>query len=107
MSSTLRQQVWPMLRSLGIDAVFGNPGSTELPMLNGFPKDFTYYLGLQEAAVVMMADGYAQVTRKPVLVNLHSGPGLGNAVGSLQQALWSRAPLVVTAGQQDYRHITF
>ena len=106
MSSTLRQQVWPMLRSLGIDAVFGNPGSTELPMLNGFPKDFTYYLGLQEAAVVMMADGYAQVTRKPVLVNLHSGPGLGNAVGSLQQALWSRAPLVVTAGQQVRDMIT-
>ena len=106
MAGSLREQVWTMLRALGVDAVFGNPGSTELTMLAGFPPGLPYYLGLQEAAVVLMADGYAQVTRKPVLVNLHTGPGLGNAVGSLLTAAWSRAPLVVTAGQQVRAMIT-
>lgn len=106
MAASLREQVWAMLRALGVDAVFGNPGSTELTMLAGFPPDLRYYLGLQEAAVVLMADGYAQVTRRPVLVNLHTGPGLGNAVGSLLTAAWSRAPLVVTAGQQVRAMIT-
>ncbi|MGW4241702.1 benzoylformate decarboxylase [Nocardia sp. NPDC004722] len=107
MPTTLRSRVWPLLQSLGVDAVFGNPGSTELTMLDGFPTaELDYHLGLQEAAVVMMADGYAQTSRKPVLVNLHTGPGLGNTVGSLLTARWSRAPLIVTAGQQVRAMIT-
>ena len=55
--------------------MFGNPGSTELPMLRDFPDDFRYVLGLQEAVVVGMADGYAQASGGPALVNLHTAPG--------------------------------
>src|SRR5829696_8025192 len=85
--------------------VFGNPGSTELPFLRDFPDDFTYVLGLQEAAVVGMADGYAQATGSAALVNLHTSPGLGNAMGAIVTAWHGRTPLVITAGQQDRRHI--
>ena len=80
--------------------VFGNPGSTELPFLSGFPADFRYVLGLQEAIVVGMADGYAQASGRPTLVNLHTAPGVGNAMGALFNARENKSPLVVTAGQQ-------
>jgi benzoylformate decarboxylase len=89
-----------LFRAHGMTTVFGNPGSTELPMLQQFPDDFTYVLGLQEAAVVGMADGYAQATGRPTLVNLHTAPGVGNAVGALVNAAANKTPLVVTAGQQ-------
>jgi benzoylformate decarboxylase len=75
-----------LLRSLGITTVFGNPGSTEQPFLQEFPGDFSYVLALQEASVIAMADGFAQVTRRPALVNLHSSAGLGNALGNLVAA---------------------
>jgi benzoylformate decarboxylase len=80
--------------------IFGNPGSTELPMLAEFPDDFTYVLGLQELVVVGMADGYAQASGRPTHVNLHTAPGVGNAVGGLYNAQANKTPLVVTAGQQ-------
>src|SRR5512134_3658120 len=80
--------------------MFGNPGSTELPMLAGFPGDFRYVLGLQEAVVVGMADGYAQASGRPALVNLHTAPGVGNAMGAIFNAHANRSPLVITAGQQ-------
>ncbi|MET0903761.1 MAG: thiamine pyrophosphate-dependent enzyme, partial [Acidimicrobiales bacterium] len=67
--------------------------------------DIEYVLGLQEAVPVAMADGYAQVTRRPAFLNLHTSAGLGNAIGNLTNAQANRTPLVVTAGQQDYRHI--
>ncbi|NMO89234.1 benzoylformate decarboxylase [Actinomycetospora sp. TBRC 11914] len=89
-----------LFRAHGMTTVFGNPGSTELPMLQQFPDDFTYVLGLQEAAVVGMADGYAQATGRATLVNLHTAPGVGNAVGALVNAAANKTPLVVTAGQQ-------
>ena len=81
-------------------AVFGNPGSTELPFLEQFPDDFRYVLGLHEGVAVGMADGYAQATGRPALVNLHTAPGVGNAMGALFTAQANKAPLVVTAGQQ-------
>jgi len=66
------QTVWAatydLLRALGLTTVFGNPGSTEQPFLKNFPADFQYILGLQEASVVAMADGFAQATRRPALV---------------------------------------
>src|SRR6186997_1911128 len=74
--------------------MFGNPGSTELPMLHGFPEDFTYVLGLQEAAVVGMADGFAQASGRPTLVNLHTAPGVGNAMGAIFNAHANKTPLV-------------
>ena len=64
---------YDLLRSLGLTTVFGNPGSTEETFLKNFPDDFTYVLGLQEASVMAMADGFAQSTGKPALVNVHTG----------------------------------
>ncbi|MDE1957446.1 MAG: benzoylformate decarboxylase, partial [Betaproteobacteria bacterium] len=89
-----------LLRELGIDTVFGNPGSTELPMFRDFPADFRYVLGLQESVVVGMADGYAQATRGAALVNLHSAAGVGHAMGNIFTAYRNQTPLIVTAGQQ-------
>jgi benzoylformate decarboxylase len=80
--------------------IFGNPGSTELPMLANFPDDFRYILGLQELVVVGMADGFAQASGRPTHVNLHTAPGVGNAVGGIFNAQANKAPLVITAGQQ-------
>jgi len=96
-----------VLRTEGVTHVFGNPGSTELPFIDALAdaEDLHYVLALQEATVVGMADGYAQATGRPAFLNLHTSAGLGNAVGNLTNARSNRAPLVVTAGQQDYRHI--
>jgi benzoylformate decarboxylase len=98
--TTVREATYDLLREHGMTTVFGNPGSTELPFLSGFPTDFRYVLGLQEAIVVGMADGYAQASGRPTLVNLHTAPGVGNAMGALFNARENKSPLVVTAGQQ-------
>ncbi|MCB5166922.1 benzoylformate decarboxylase [Streptomyces bambusae] len=97
---TVREAVFDVLRERGITTVFGNPGSTELPMLKQFPEDFRYVLGLQEAVVVGMADGFALASGSTSLVNLHTGPGTGNAMGAILNARANRTPMVVTAGQQ-------
>lgn len=102
--TTVREATLEMLRARGMTTVFGNPGSTELPMLTDFPSDFRYVLGLQEATVVGMADGYAQAKGRPTLVNLHTAPGVGNAMGAIFNAQANKAPLVITAGQQ-YRSL--
>lgn len=98
-----------VLESEGVRHVFGNPGTTELPFMEELARtsSLTYVLGLQEATVVAMADGYAQATRRPAFVNLHSSAGLGNAMGNLTNAQANGTPLVVTAGQQDRRHRAF
>lgn len=96
----VRDVAYEIMRRQGMTTVFGNPGSNELPFLTGMPGDFRYVLGLHEGAVVGMADGYAQVTGRPVLVNLHSAAGSGNAMGALTNAVYSRTPLVIIAGQQ-------
>lgn len=100
MSRTVQAVTIELLRSLGITTIFGNPGSTELPMFRSFPSDFRYVLGLQESVVLAMADGYAQATRNAALVNLHSAAGTGHALGNLFTAYKNQTPLVVTAGQQ-------
>jgi benzoylformate decarboxylase len=89
-----------LLRAFGIRKVFGNPGSTELPFLADWPDDIDYVLGLQEASVIGMADGYAQATRNAGFVNLHSAAGVGNAAGNIYTAHRNQTPLVITAGQQ-------
>ena len=81
MSITVREAVFGLLRDLGLTTIFGNPGSTELPMYREFPADFRYVLGLQESVVVAMADGFAQARGTAALVNLHSAIGVGHAVG--------------------------
>jgi benzoylformate decarboxylase len=97
---TVRDAVYDLMRRFGMTSVFGNPGSTELPMFRDFPGDFRYVLGLQEAVVVGVADGYAQATRNASLVNLHSAAGVGNAMGNIFTAYKNRTPMVITAGQQ-------
>lgn len=95
-----------ILRSEGVEYIFGNPGTTELPLMDALLEvpDVQYILGLQEASVVAMADGYAQAARKPGFLNLHTAGGLGHGMGNLLNASVSQTPLVVTAGQQDSRH---
>jgi benzoylformate decarboxylase len=99
--ANVREAVFDMLRERGMTTVFGNPGSTELPMLRDFPDDFRYVLGLQEAVAVGMADGYAQASGIPTQVNLHTAPGVGNGMGAIFNAQANKAPLLVTAGQQS------
>ena len=99
-SLTVKQATFDLLRAFGIKRVFGNPGSTELPFLSDWPSDIDYVLGLQEASVVGMADGYAQATRNAGFVNLHSAAGVGNALGNIYTAHRNQTPLVITAGQQ-------
>lgn len=97
---TVRDAFFRLMRDLRIDTIFGNPGSTELPMFRDFPSDFRYVLGLQESVVVGMADGYAQATGNAALVNLHSAAGVGHAMGNIFTAFKNQTPLIVTAGQQ-------
>lgn len=97
---TVRDAVLSLLKAFGMTSIFGNPGSTELPMFRGFPEAFRYILGLQESVVVGMADGYAQATGNAALVNLHSAAGVGHALGNIFTAYKNQTPLVITAGQQ-------
>src|SRR5436305_993176 len=95
-----------ILQSEGVEYIFGNPGTTELPLIDALLEapDIRYILALQEASAVAMADGYAQAARKPGFINLHTAGGLGHGMGNLLNASVSQTPLVVTAGQQDSRH---
>jgi benzoylformate decarboxylase len=104
---TVREATFELFRTHGMTTIFGNPGSTELPMLKDFPEDFSYVLGLQELVVVGMADGFAQASGRTTHVNLHTAPGVGNAVGGISNALANKAPLLITAGQQVRPQITF
>src|SRR5260370_14167840 len=99
-SITVKHATLDLLRAFGIRKVFGNPGSTELAFLSDGPDDIDYVLGLQEASVIGMADGYAQATRNAAFVNLHSAAGVGNALGNIYTAHRNQTPLVITAGQQ-------
>jgi len=99
-STTVKDATFSLLRAFGIKKVFGNPGSTELPFLSDWPDDIDYVLGLQEASVVGMADGYAQATRNAGFVNLHSAAGVGHALGNIFNAYRNQTPVVIIAGQQ-------
>jgi benzoylformate decarboxylase len=104
--STVREAAFDLFRAHGMTTIFGNPGSTELPMLAEFPDDFRYVLGLQEAVAVGMADGYAQASGRPAHVNLHTAPGVGNGMGAIFNAQANHSPLLVTAGQQVRAQVT-
>src|SRR5262249_2166198 len=82
-----------------------NPGSTEVPLLVGWPDDLRFVLALHEGSVVGMATGFAIARGEPAFVLLHTTAGFGNAVSALATARVNRAPLVVVVGQQDRRHI--
>src|SRR4051812_11138291 len=107
MAESGREALLEVLRTEGVRHIFGNPGTTELPLIDALAgvDDISYVLALQEATAVGMADGYAQVTGRPAMLNLHTSAGLGNAIGNLTNAQANGTPLVVTAGQQDRRHL--
>src|SRR5262245_59673144 len=94
-----------LLHAAGVRYIFGNPGTTELPLYDALVSDdrFLYILGLQEVPVMGMSDGFAMASRSLGVVNLHICCGLGNAMGMLYNAFREGTPLLVTAGQQDRR----
>jgi len=94
-----------LLKQEGVRVMFGNPGTTELPLMDAFAAehDLRYVLALQEAPAMAMADGYAQASGQCAVVNLHAAPGLGNAMGMLYDAQKAGSPILVTAGQHEQR----
>jgi benzoylformate decarboxylase len=103
---TGRHAFLEVLHQEGVEYIFGNPGTTELPLMDALVDrpDLQYILALQESAAVGMADGYAQASGKVGVLNLHVSPGLGNALGVLYDSWRMKTPLLVTAGQQDQRY---
>ena len=95
-----------LLASEGVEYLFGNPGTTELAIMQaiGAQSTIKYVLGLQEGIVVGMADGYARASGRLAAANVHVAPGLGNAMGSLYSAKFSGSPVLLTAGQQEQGH---
>src|SRR5215469_5058928 len=95
-----------VLSDEGVVKMFGNPGTTELPIMHALSSapEMGYVLGLQEAVVIAMADGYARASGKLVSCNVHVAPGLGNAIGSIYTSLITGTPMIVTAGQQEQGH---
>jgi benzoylformate decarboxylase len=100
---TGKQAFLQILRQEGVSVMFGNPGTTELPLMDGLAREpgIHYVLALQEAVAIAMADAYAQASGGLAAVNVHVSPGLGNAMGMLYDAAKSGAPMLLTAGQHD------
>ena len=103
--TTVREATFAVMRRHGLTRIFGNPGSTEVPFLTDLPSDIEFVMGLHEGAVVGMATGYALATGEPQFVNLHTAPGLGNAVNAIANARDSGAPLLIVVGQQDRKQL--
>src|SRR5215813_5536924 len=105
MPTTGIQALLQILADAGVRHIFGNPGTTEMPLNDALVGDrrFQYILGLQEVPVMAMADGFSMASRQLGVVNLHISCGLGNAMGMLYNAYREGTPLLVTAGQQDRR----
>ena len=103
---TGRSAFLALLKDEGITHLFGNPGTTELPIMHALKEhpDLTYVMGMQESLVVAMADGFSRASGKLVACNVHVAPGLGNAMGSLYNAKFTGTPMILTAGQQEQGH---
>ncbi len=101
-----REAFLTLLADEGVTHLFGNPGTTELPIMAALSQQssINYVLGLQESIVVAMADGYSRASGQLSACNVHVAPGLGNAMGSLFNAYWVGSPIIVTAGQQELGH---
>jgi len=95
-----------LLKDEGVSHLFGNPGTTELPIMHAMREhqDLSYVLGLQESLVVAMADGFSRASGKLTACNVHVAPGLGNAIGSIYNAGFTGTPMIITAGQQEQGH---
>src|ERR671922_1826929 len=98
-----KQAFLQILKQEGVSVMFGNPGTTELPLMDGLAREpgIRYVLALQEAVAISMADAYAQAHGGPAAVDWHGSPGLGNAMGMLYDAYKGHSPLLLTAGQHD------
>src|SRR5438067_8698005 len=105
-STTGRHAFIELLLDEGVTHLFGNPGTTELAIMEAVPQypRLNFVLGLQEAAVVAMADGYCRASGRLAAANVHVMPGLGNAMGALYNAKFSGSPIILTAGQQEQGH---
>src|SRR5881227_3083157 len=103
---TGRSAFLALLKDEGVTHLFGNPGTTELPIMHALKDhpDLTYVMAMQESLVVAMADGFSRASGKLVACNVHVAPGLGNAMGSLYNASFTGTPLILTAGQQEQGH---
>lgn len=103
---TGRSAFLALLKDEGVTHLFGNPGTTELPIMHALKDhpDLTYVMAMQESLVVAMADGYSRASGKLVACNVHVAPGLGNAMGSLYNASFTGTPMILTAGQQEQGH---
>jgi len=99
-----RQALLSILKDEGVDHLFGNPGTTELPLMDALVEhpEIRYVLGMQEAIAMAMADGYSRASGKLSVVNVHVAPGLGNTIGSVYNAKFFGSPVLVTAGQQEH-----
>jgi benzoylformate decarboxylase len=106
-AATVRDATFAVMRRFGMTRIFGNPGSTEVAFLTDLPDDIEFVLALHEGSVVGIAAGYAIGRGEPAFVNLHTAPGLGNAINAIANARDCRAPLVVVVGQQDRRQLAF
>jgi benzoylformate decarboxylase len=95
-----------LLRDEGITHMFGNPGTTELPVMDalGRQSELPYILGLQESVVIGMADGFGRASGQLTACNVHVAPGLGNAMGAIYNAAFTNTPMIITAGQQEQGH---
>jgi benzoylformate decarboxylase len=103
---TGRSAFLALLKDEGITHLFGNPGTTELPIMHALKDhpDLTYVMAMQESLVVAIADGFSRASGKLVACNVHVAPGLGNAMGSLYNAQFTGTPMILTAGQQEQGH---
>jgi benzoylformate decarboxylase len=105
-SITGRSAFLSLLKDEGITHLFGNPGTTELPIMHALKDhpDLTYVMGMQESLVVYMADGFSRASGRLTACNVHVAPGLGNAMGALFGAKFTGTPIIITAGQQEQGH---
>jgi benzoylformate decarboxylase len=103
---TGRSAFLALLKDEGVTHLFGNPGTTELPIMHALKDhpDLTYVMAMQESLVVAIADGYSRASGRLVACNVHVAPGLGNAMGSLFNAKFTGTPMILTAGQQEQGH---
>ena len=104
---TGNQKIIEQFLADGMDFMFGNPGTVEQGFLDAVAEypEMKYVLTLQESIAVMMGDGHARHTQRPTLVQLHSSPGIGNAVGAIYQAKRGHSPLVVIGSDAGTQYV--
>ena len=103
---TGRSAFLALLKDEGVTHLFGNPGTTELPIMDALSEhsDLNYMMSMQESLVVYMAEGYSRASGKLSACNVHVAPGLGNAMGAIYAAKFANTPIIITAGQQEIGH---